>query len=159
MSLETELNTLAANIKELTAAVERLIGAQPETQVVAPPAAEPAPEPEKPARTRRTKEQITADEAAKKAAEAPAPEPVKEPEPAPVEDDPFADAFAEPEPPKVYSQADVKAAFIKLAGTDGGKGKPVAIAILEKYTDKKDVSAIDPAKYADVMADIAAAKV
>lgn len=158
MSIEAEINALTLAVQSLTATVERLISAQPAMQVV-----ELTAEPEKPARVRRTREQIAADEAAKKAAEAPAPEPVKEPikeqEPAPVEEDPFADAFAEPEPPKAYTQADVKAAFIKLAGTDGGKGKPVAIAILEKYTDKKDVSAIDPAKYADVMADIAAAKV
>jgi outer membrane biosynthesis protein TonB len=96
----------------------------PEEEAPAPP--ETAVTDAKPKRTRRTKEQIAADEAAAAAAEVapepePTPEPTPEPEPAPVElDDDLADE-PEPEAPTI-TRGQVQELFthkLKVIGAGG----------------------------------------
>lgn len=136
MSLESSIDNLAQAIQALASAIN------PNTfvktlkynieEVTTPEAPSTT---EAPRRTRRSKEQIAADEAAKQ-------------QPVPTIEEDF---LPEETPAVTFTENDVRAALMALRTHDGSKDR--AVHILKKHTGQEVVPGIPATSYAGIIAD------
>ena len=128
MSLESSIDNLAQAIQALASAINPNKIIEEVTTPEAPSTTEA------PRRTRRSKEQIAADEAAK--------------QPVPTIEEDF---LPEEAPAVTFTENDVRAALMALRTHDGSKDR--AVHILKKHTGQEVVPGLPATSYAGIIAD------